>query len=229
MSVIVANVISLFDVSLQFQEEACKAFCRSKKILINHVIYEYGYITNKTLTSNKQWLSILLSKVNVFIFYSIKQISIQISYLYDLISRYDINNVSIYFVRDRLYFTGDPPKFHHISLSCLNSYNRRKIRDLIILIHMSTCGKKVIREFIMDNFGDVESVITLLNKNIPCMLRYITMCNKNIRKSKNNKTSMLKFKQIVCKLHRLKYNRSTTEICESFNKLSISNIHHLNS
>ncbi|AST09246.1 hypothetical protein Murmansk-051 [Murmansk poxvirus] len=217
---IITSISSLLDASICFQKTACKHHCKYYSFEIVKVLDDIGYISENTLQSD-EWKELITNEeIDGLVFYRVKQINISVGDFHNMIMQHRSNPIIMHFVRDCLIFDGDPPSFR-TSTSAIKSYNRRKIKDLILLMNMKTCNKNIISEFIETNFGSVDVLLTIVNSNI---IWVTSVINKESKKQQNILTIM-KFKRFINKIKM--YNKSNKqhgqidEICSSIDKMGI--------
>ncbi|AXN74846.1 hypothetical protein AKMV061 [Akhmeta virus] len=224
--VIVTSVTSLLDASIQFQKTACRHHCNYLSMQVVKEIEEFGSINEKNLEFDT-WKDVIHNdEINALVFYRVKQISISVGVLYESMMRNRTKPISMYFVRDCLAFDGDPPSFRMTSCN-INAYNRNKIKDLIILMNMKTCNKKIIGAFIIDNFGSVDALLSIINSNVTWVTSVINNSNYrgiNIRVSNNKMLTITSFRRFVNKLKMYKTTKCTSQLdslCTEMNKMDI--------
>ncbi|AOP31532.1 nonfunctional serine recombinase [Skunkpox virus] len=221
---IVTSVASLLDASIQFQKTACRHYCNYLSMQIVKEIEEFGSITDKNLESDS-WKDITKSdEIDALVFYRVKQISSSTGVLHEYIMRCRTKPISMYFVRDCLAFDGDPPSFRMTSCN-INAYNRKKVKDLVILMNMKTCNKKIINEFIIDNFGSVDALLTIINSNVSWVTSVINNHSGITRRTSNNKIlTITSFRRFVNKLKMYKTTKYTSQLdnlCIGMHKMDI--------
>ncbi|AOP31743.1 nonfunctional serine recombinase [Volepox virus] len=224
--VIITSVASLLDASIQFQKTACRHYCNYLSMQIVKEIEEFGSITDKNLESDLWKVITESDEIDSLVFYRVKQISISIGVLHEYIMRCRTKPISMYFVRDCLAFDGEPPSFRMTSCN-INAYNRKKVKDLIILMNMKTCNKKIINEFIIDNFGSVDALLSIVNSNVSWVTSVInnTSRGNSTRRISNNKIlTVSSFRRFVNKLKMYKTTKYTSQLdnlCTEMYKMDI--------
>ncbi|AOP31315.1 nonfunctional serine recombinase [Raccoonpox virus] len=224
--VIVTSVASLLDASIPFQKTACRHHCNHLSMQVVKEIEEFGSITDKNLESDS-WKDVTQSdEIDALVFYRVKQISISTGVLYEYIMRCRTKPISMYFVRDCLAFDGDPPSFRMTSCN-INAYNRKKVKDLIILMNMKTCSKKIINEFIITNFGSVDALLSIVNSNVSWVTSVINnhgSVKYNTRIKNSKILTIASFRRFVNKIKMYKTTKYTSQLdnlCTEMNKMDI--------
>ncbi|QED21199.1 hypothetical protein [Borealpox virus] len=222
---IITSVASLLDASIQFQKIACRNHCNYLSMQVVKEIEEFGTITEKNLEFDT-WKDIIRNdEIDALVFYRVKQISISTGILYESIMCNRTKPISMYFVRDCLAFDGDPPSFRMTSCN-INAHNRKKIKDLIILMNMKTCNKKIINEFIVDNFGSVDALLSIVNSNVTWVTSVINNNGRGVKiRVPNSKIlTITSFRRFVNKLKMYKTTKYTSQLdnlCTEMYKMDI--------
>ncbi|AYC44747.1 hypothetical protein [Moosepox virus GoldyGopher14] len=214
---IITSLISLFDVSLEYQTKICLDYCKSLNINNYIILKEFGYICDNIL-SLPRWETIMNEKkISLLIFYQVKQLSISVEKVYNKFIEFNnINDFKIYFVKDNLLFDGYPPTFKMLNKD-INILNKKKLMDLITIVNMKTLDTKMVSDFINNNFGNVEKLLNIINLNSLWFKRVI---NKN--KKKGNRANK-RYKSFINKIKNInKLEKSFIDnICNDFNLISI--------
>nr|WGO62659.1 serine recombinase [Wadden Sea poxvirus] len=213
---IITSVVSLFDASLDFQSNICRSYCNKMNLNVTIEFREHGYISKKTLTAWDN--NIIDNNIRVYVFYQIKQLAFSTEEFYNIIIDKINSSINIHFVRDSLLFNGYPPTFNPTTLN-IKSYNRRKIRDLIALMKMSTCSNNVIKEYINNNFGNINVLLKLINSNISLITNLLS---SNHNRKKNSKLNIIRFRRFKNNLRRLRNDDILiVDICNEFKKMNV--------
>ncbi|AEN03622.1 hypothetical protein YKV033c [Yokapox virus] len=216
--VIITSISSLFDTSIYFQRTVCRNYCKYHSFDIIYEIDNIGYISENTLLVDK-WKDIITNnEIDGLIFYRVKQIDISVGKFYNIIMMYRSNNIIMHFVKDSLIFDGYPPSFRR-SQSVIRSCNRKKIKDLILLMNMKTCNKNIISEFIYSNFESVDILLSIINSNNIWVSSVLNSINY-----KKNISTVSRFKRFINKLKMYKDDKcryQVDEICSNIDKMVI--------
>ncbi|AAR07387.1 30L [Yaba monkey tumor virus] len=212
-AIIVTSLVSLFDASIPFQLKICRQQCESLGETVVNEIKLFGYVNKKTLFTSK-WVNVYNNDIDTIVFYHIKQLSIGIKKLYNILTKNRIYPIKIYFARDYLVFGGLPPSFKTITIN-LKTQNRIKIKKFINLIS-NTDDIDILKNFVRDNFGNVNVLLKLVKKNVLWIT--VILSNKN-----NSRLNVIKFKNFVYKIKKLdtKNDKLISEICNNLKSIKI--------
>ncbi|QHR82571.1 hypothetical protein [Brazilian porcupinepox virus 1] len=216
-SVIVSSIISLFDISIEYQIKTCQKYCDDINAVVIEYIKDIGFIDDNKIFSDK-WQKIIKSDVTFLVFYQVKQLSISVGYFYELFNSSRKCSLGIYFVKDNLLFDGFPPS---LSLVTNNEkkLNRKKILDFITLYNIKSSTDKVLFEFINSNFNDVSSLIYIINNDIIWFKRILRLYRLKSKKNKN-----LTYKKITNRINKIdstQKNNNIDNICVELQSIKI--------
>ncbi|ABQ43504.1 hypothetical protein [Tanapox virus] len=212
-AIIVTSLVSLFDASIPFQTKICKQQCKSLGKTVIDEIKLFGYVNKKTLSSNK-CVNLYNNNIDTIIFYQIKQLTICIKKLYKILMKNRVTPIKIYFARDYLVFGGIPPSFKTVTIN-LKIRNRKKIKKFINLIN-NTNDTTVIKNFVNDNFGNVDLLLKIVKENVLWVT--ILLSNKN-----NSRLNIIKFNNFISKIKKIdaENNKLISEICNDLKLIKI--------
>ncbi|QQG31518.1 Pox F16 superfamily protein [Swinepox virus] len=212
---IITSLISLLDTSIEYQIKECKDYCKLLSVVVELKFKEFGYIDKHTLET-KRWNDLVRSNINILVFYQVKQLSISAEYLYDVFIKNREVPIRMYFVKDHLAFDGCPPLFRTINIDVKFTY-RKKIRDLITISNMTTCNDKILQDFINNNFGNVSSLLRIIDSD-SIWLRKVIMSGKYKHGSK-----IRSYRHFMFTIRRIKKKEASSidDICNNIQSITI--------
>ncbi|CCD83204.1 conserved hypothetical pox protein [Squirrelpox virus] len=224
--------ISLLDVAFDIQVERCRAYCADRGLEVVMEVREYGYITEDTADS-ETWSAIVCSCISDVVFFRSRQMRAPAVAMFEsLLERGLSDDMRFHFVDDNLVLEGVPPAFRSTAMD-IGRETRKCVRDLVTLLHIGSCSRSVLLEFIKCNFGGVDQLLHILRSNMHWVSSMLGQYDGRVRDGggrrdkkaadrPSRRTCVTRFRRFVAVVRRLRGHTDDVErLCDDMMTVSL--------
>nr|WQH57827.1 MAG: MC029L [Molluscum contagiosum virus] len=223
---IYVSLSSLFDASFDFQLTVCHDYCERHALRVLHEERAHGTVREELLRS-EAWERIRGLGVTHVVFFQLRQFGTSVAQLYALMQP---TTMTLHFVRDCMTFDGgqSAPVFRIVPMD-VSTALRARMRDFVALMHMRSCTRAMLRDFVLCNFGAFETLVQTLRRHVLIVTLELAQHEKAARHSlasskKSKALSMLRFRAFMSKVRALRplFESSALEgICDAMRCVSL--------